>query len=521
MSKEETKFETRKNKKGLAITMKKIIFLILAVSIILSAMYSCGENSESPGETQSKPQSEAQAESKTETAEEELFSPEKARAAVSDGLPDIDYNGRQFNFLCRTTQLYEYNVEEENGEIVNDALYNRNKTVEERFNVNINTIDIDGSWGNMKGFKNTIANAAMSGDGEYDLVEGDVVIVDLLGNGYFINLLDSKYINAEKPWWAKSSVEVLNVGGVLEFIAGDYSLLLWEGLCVVYFNKKLVADYAIESPYELVKSGKWTLDTVERLSRDIYKDLNGDGKAGPEDLYGFITTNGNMIDNFQTSCEMKLAAKDEDGFPIFANPVDERSVSVAQKVFDLVRQQGVFMFDETKYKEVHEVMFMESRGLFYTSFLRDAKAFRTMETDFGILPYPKYDEAQKDYKTLTRAGSAAFAIPVSVKDNEFAEIILEALCAESYKKVIPAYYDVALKHKYARDDDSSAMLDIIREGLEYDFANIALDYTEWVLAELRAMAAGNTFDWVSRMEKKKEKIDKNLENLKQEILKNR
>ncbi|MCL2815713.1 MAG: hypothetical protein FWD23_14040 [Oscillospiraceae bacterium] len=494
--------------------MKKFICLILAISIVLPGIFSCGENSESRSETQPEPQSES------ETSNEKV-SAENTRSAISDDLPETDYKGRQFNFLCRTTQLYEYDVEEENGEIVNDALYRRNKTVEGRFNVNINPIDMDGSWGNMKGYKNTIANAAMSGDNVYDLVEGDVVIVDLLGKGYFVNLLDSKYINVEKPWWAKSSVEVLNVGGVLEFIAGDYSLLLWEGLCVVYFNKKLVADYGIESLYELVKNGKWTLGTVERLSRDIYKDLNGDGKAGPEDLYGLVATNGNMIDNFQTSCELKLASKDADGFPIFANPVDERSVSVVQKVFELVRRQGVFMYDETKIKEVHEVMFMENRGLFYTSFLRDSQAFRTMETDFGILPYPKYDEAQKDYKTLTRAGSAAFAIPVTVKDSEFAEIILEALCAESYRKVIPAYYDVALKHKYARDDDSSEMLDIIREGLEYDFANIALDYTEWVLAELRSMAAGSTFDWVSRMEQKKDKIDANLENLKREILNNR
>lgn len=492
------------------IFMKKFICLVLAASIALPVIYSCGENSESPEKNQ--PQLEIP---------HETLVPEDTRAAVSDNLPDMDYNGKKFNFLCRTSQLYEYNVEEENGEIVNDALHRRNKTVEERFNVNINTIDMDGSWGNMQGFKNTISNSAMSGDGEYDLVEGDVVIVDLLGKGYFVNLLDSPYINVEKPWWARSSVEALNVGGVLEFIAGDYSLLLWEGLCVVFFNKKLVADYAIESPYELVKSGKWMLDAVERLSKDIYEDLNGDGKSGPEDLYGLLTTNGNMIDNFQISCDLRLAAKDEDGFPMFANPVDEHSVSVAQKIFDLVHRQGVFMFDENRIKDIHEVMFMEDRGLFYTSFLRDAQAFRAMETDFGILPYPKYDEAQKEYKTLSRAGSAAFAIPVTVKDREFAEIILEALCAESYRKVIPAYYDVALKYKYARDDDSSEMLDIIREGIEYDFANIALDYTEWVMLELRSMVSGKTFDWVSRMEKMRDKIDKNLGNLKQEILKNK
>ena len=493
---------------------KKFICLILAVLIGLLVLYSCGEKTEPvsrPPENPDLPQ-----ETDADTAENG-----NSRLSVSDDLPETDYNGRKFNFLCRTLQLYEYNVEEENGDIVNDALYKRDKTVEARFNVNINIIDMDGSWGNMGNYKKAITNSVLAGDGAYDLVEGDTAIVDLLGKNYFINILESKYINVEKPWWAQASAEVLNVGGVLEFMSGDYSLLLWEGLCVVYFNKKLFQDYELESPYELVNNGKWTLDAVERLSKDIYADLNGDGKPGPEDLYGLITTNGNMIDNFQISCGVKLTLNDDEGFPAFADPVDERSVAVVQKVFDVVRQQGVFMLDETKIKEVHEVMFMGNRGLFYTSFLRDAQAFRIMETDFGILPYPKYDEAQKDYKSFSKAGFAAFAIPSTVPDREFSEIMLEALTAESYKTVIPAYYDIALKNKYSRDDDSSEMLDIIRKGFDYDFACVALDYTDWVLIELRQMVSGKTFDWVSRMEKKKIKIDKNLENLKLAILANR
>lgn len=491
--------------------MKKMICLVLVLSFVCPVVLSCGESSKSPGEPNNT----------LSGAPEETTAAEDPRQAVADELPQKDYEGRQFNFLCRTLQLYEYDVKEENGEIVNDALYKRNRTVEARFNTSINAIDMDGSWANMGNFKNTIKNSVLAGDGAYDLVEGDTAIVDLLGNGYFLNILDSPRINAKKPWWAQASVDVLDVGGVLEFISGDYSLLLWEGMCVVYFNKKLFADYELESPYELVKSGKWTLSAVERLSKDIYSDLNGNGKPDQDDLYGLITTNGNMIDNFQISCEMKLTKNDEDGFPAFAEPVDERSISVVQKVFELVHQQGVFMLDEGKIKEVHEVMFMSDRGLFYTSFLRDSQAFRTMETDFGILPYPKYDEAQKSYRSFSKAGFAAFGIPATVSDREFSEIMLEALCAESYKKVIPAYYDIALKNKYSRDDESAEMLDIIREGFDYDFSCVALDYTEWVLIELRQMVSTSKFDWVSRMEKKSAKIQKNLENLKQSILSNR
>ena len=44
------------------------------------------------------------------------------------------------------------------------------------------------------------------------------------------------------------------------------------------------------------------------------------------------------------------------------------------------------------------------------------------------------------------------------------------MCAESYRTVTPAYYDTALKVKYARDDRAGAMLDLCTGGVSLDFA---------------------------------------------------
>jgi len=43
------------------------------------------------------------------------------------------------------------------------------------------------------------------------------------------------------------------------------------------------------------------------------------------------------------------------------------------------------------------------------------------------------------------------------------------LCAESYKILVPAYYDVALKVKSTRDEQSIAMLDRIVDSRVFDF----------------------------------------------------
>ena len=85
--------------------------------------------------------------------------------------------------------------------------------------------------------------------------------------------------------------------------------------------------------------------------------------------------------------------------------------------------------------------------------------------EFEIAEYPD------GCKLITIGGSDRyFVIPADVKDSEFAGRITEALAVASHEYVIPAYYEVTLKTKTARDDDSYRMLDIIRSGFTLDFA---------------------------------------------------
>lgn len=438
---------------------------------------------------------------------------------IPDGLPDRDYNEDMFTLFCREEVKEQYFVESENGEIVNDAIYARNLAVEERFNIKFDYAMMDGTWTNMVAFKNSIKSAVQAGDDSYDLIEGNCAISDLLGNGYFINWNDMSFIDFSQPWWAQSSQRELNIGGNLEFIVGDYTLMLWEGLLVLYFNKQLVTDLNIDNPYNIVKDGKWTIDKLAGISREITQDLNGDSLFDNNDLYGFITTTGNCIDNFWVSSDMPITVMDEDNFPVFNLPIQiDRALSVSEKVFNLATGTGVYAIDEGKLTDTLQPMFMENQGLFFTDFLDSSEVYRTMETDFGIIPYPKYDENQEKYETFSKTGYGTFAIPSVVSDGEMSAIITVALNAESYKKVVPAYYDVALKTKYSRDDESAEMLDIIRKGFDMDFACVCLDYTKWVLLEMRYMVQAKNFDMASRIAKLEKQINSNLEKLKEDIL---
>ncbi len=93
--------------------------LTLPLSLLLllqPVLFACGEAAETPTETT--------AETVTDTTPAETD-----RSEISDNLPDIDFEGTEFNILCRTEWAYEFDVEEQTGDLVSDAIYDRNANV--------------------------------------------------------------------------------------------------------------------------------------------------------------------------------------------------------------------------------------------------------------------------------------------------------------------------------------------------------------------------------------------------------
>jgi hypothetical protein len=113
-------------------------------------------------------------------------------------------------------------------------------------------------------------------------------------------------------------------------------------------------------------------------------------------------------------------------------------------------------------------IFEEDRALIFAHDLRTSAKLREMDSDFGIVPYPKYDDAQEKYYSTSTDIFSLMLFPATVSDPEFVGLVTEAMCAVSSSTVIPAYYDIALKDKYNRDAQSARMLDIIRDSLIFD-----------------------------------------------------
>ena len=175
-------------------------------------------------------------------------------------------------------------------------------------------------------------------------------------------------------------------------------------------------------------------------------------------------------------CGVQAYEKNKDDIPVFTVN-SERFHDSFVKAFQLNRDDKSTMFSENfkaadVFTEVIDPAFSEGRVMFNVAGLVRVTVFRAMETDFGILPMPKFDKEQKEYFSIVSTGAAnTISIPVTA-DAERSGAVIEALSAESYYTLTPAYYDKVLKTKAARDEASSDMLDIIFANRIFDVATM-------------------------------------------------
>ena len=258
---------------------------------------------------------------------------------IDDGLPDTDFDGREFRILTYEFLVDDYIADTENGGLINDAVFHRNRAVEERFGMTINTTN----GGSNAAVKDITRSSILSGDDEYDLVINHMIdTANLAVTGVYSDFNDIKYIDPSKPWWNKSVTENLSIGGKVWLMIGDISPFYIMHDYVVYFNKRLAAEYDISESvlYKTAKDGKWTIDKYSSLTKDIWRDLNGNNEPDEEDLYGFTTQVTSYITPFIYAFGETTVNKDNNDMPLLAINED-KCAAITEKVYNLLYgQQG-------------------------------------------------------------------------------------------------------------------------------------------------------------------------------------
>ena len=430
--------------------MKKYITLLLLAAMLLA---SCGQAGETETNTENISEDTIAAETEPETED-----------PYRDTVEAEDFGGRTFHFLLYGTgaeiswSVFDVIAEEATGEGINDAIYNRNLTINEKYNVEI-TGQMDASA------LNTLNNAVKAGDSTFD-----AAFLDMYNSGSAAqsgSLMDYGMlpdIDTTKPYWDKRCISDLSIGNKVYFLTGDISTIDKKATWILMFNKSLIADFDLESPYDVVNEGRWTIDKFQEMSADVSSDLNGDGKWTKEDQYGLATTPDTVHGLFY-SCGGTYIQKDDSDLPVFDMDIELCTTILETTGIILANKENTLL--TTNITGSSDVIadikncFIEGRSLFYGEVMFHVSGLREMADDFGIIPMPKLNEAQEDYVTYTNPAGPMLVVPMTTADTTCTGKILESLASESHYTLTPAYYDIALKGKYARDTDSAAMLDII------------------------------------------------------------
>ena len=464
--------------------IKKVIVMLCVLALILPILISCGgDNTEiSQNDAVARNENELESDSENDIAAEI----QDLRLLISDDLPEMDFNGADFNIIYPTWSMYNdyYFSEEEIGEKLYDAIYSRQKDIEERFNVTINPI----TRGYIDTVPEQVSRSVRAGTDDYHLALTHCIsgVVSLTTNGFAYDWNTVPYVDFDKPWWNQRMNEEMSVEGVLLTAVSDFIIFDPN---VVYFNKQMSQELDLGDLYSVVREGKWTWAKMAEMARLASKDLNGDGAFDENDQYGLVTHTGWMMDSVLQSCNVFTTRRDEDGVPI-SNLNSEKYANIIEMIHELVWGQFTFRgeWDPNNPATTYEsqVPMDSGRTLFHIDPLSAGKRYRAYDVEFGILPFPKYDEEQQEYLSLSWNG---FMVLPRTVNAEFAGIIVEALSAESYKYVLPAYYDVLLTSKVARDEESSEMIDIIYKGACYDFG---LNYGDWGIGFTVSNQLGNS-----------------------------
>lgn len=480
---------------------KQLTVLLLA-SILLA---SCGADSQTDSEA------DTVGGEKTEAVTQETLDPND-RSQMKDNLPDtLDFGGRTFSiYVHPEAEKYSIGSEDHVGDIVNDAVVARNMAVEERLNIVLNPelqTSVDG---------NVISTMITAGDASFDLFTGyQYELTKLVTGGGVCNLYDLEYLDFDQPWWWVNYMSELELGDDSRFFAvGDYFLTALSYARTVFYNKDLYAQYYdnADGLYGMVLNGTWTLDTMSQIARDVYIDLNNDGKTDENDQLGYVTyLTMSSVDPFVYGTDIEFSRRADDG-NVELTMMHNEAISLAEKLVNFFWQAGSISQLASGAENVQ--IFSRGNTMFLgNAMLATAEDLRDMDKNFGMIPYPKYDEEQEAYRSLVHDGAPIGFINGSSENLDIAGAVLEALNAETYRAVTPVWYETALKIKYSRDDASSQMIDLIHDSITTNFI-FAYNYALGDIGMIyRDLVTKNSTDYVSTLEKREARATKLLAKL--------
>lgn len=432
--------------------MKRFFALLLSVLMLSGVLAGCKKENES-----------------VDTQGSQNVTTEDTADIVSEYPVHPEWEKSDFHFLTDSGYNADRHfIEKEyNGDPIVEQSVLRTMYVEENYNINM-VLHEDSQLVNL------VRNDLASGSASYDMIfpHPTAGITTLMIEGCLANILDySSVLSLDREWYNKSQIENYTINNKLYLVASDYTIL-GQGFTGIVYNKEIFNSNRFDmNIYELVDNGEWTYDKMLTL----LKPFDSVGEDTENKTYGLALHEGYLYTWSFAFGETILVRNSDGEYEIGFN--NTRLTGIAEKIYDLCwSNNAVIRGTATNATFPDSVMFetfKNGKSLMITFDIGGLyNLLRNLEFNIGILPTPKWDTNQEDYRVMCASGF--LAIPSGAKDGEKSAVILEILSRISYRDMLPAYFENILLGRLSHSADDYRMLELMHSKKYYDLG-VTLD----------------------------------------------
>ena len=474
------------------------------LALLLISTAACGDTAGTSAATQKTDDTAAPAVQETEAPK------------LPESITQVDMNGFELGIKHhnQTTLSWAKNnleVEEADGDLFNDALYERNRAIEEIFNCKLRIEPVD--WINTS----DVSQEVMAGDSNYDVwYVYDILILDCIE--YMMPWENLVNVDLSQPWWNPEATDVFELAGNHYAAAGNYSVSVLSRASGFTFNKEIYNSLGYdETLYDYVRNNEWTVDKMAEICIDAYGDINGDGMLDDNDRYGVNGSYKELYNRLILGSGVQYVKMD-DGLPVFSLPTDEGAINKILHIIDLFADRRAYASQQGTLPETNGLGNLNNGTLLMVvDNLNGLENKRNLDLDLGFIPCPKYDASQENYYAPSFGAEVAVLLKTLPEDRwENVGILMESMNYYSDRYVIPMYKEVLIKTKYARDEDSGDMLDIVIDSISFEFGLNAWQNTV-ANPFVQGAIMKNNANVMSTLEKMTKSVNKTIQKLSDKI----
>jgi hypothetical protein len=382
-------------------------------------------------------------------------------------VPRVNYGGTAIRILQKDRTVDEMYAEKKVGELINDAVFERNQFVQDYLGVKLEFDSAPSSVQDYAQFKAKVDAAVLAGWDQYHIISNYTYnAATLIEEGSFLdyNSIDKSVnlIDLSKRWWNHSFHDEALINNKFYMLTGDITTTQIDWAEVVFYNNDLIKDYVGEDVdiLQMVYDWEWTYEEFLRMIH-----LVGDGEDSG--VWGYTApTNSYSLDGLIMGMAMDLTYRDSKNYPNMSINT-RRNIEIGDRLRALYNNDASAQCAEGFGADV----FCDGKSMFYMQVLVTAgKELRSTTLDYGVIPPPLYDVNQEEYRVVPQDNYSSLSLLVHVQTALPAVTrTLEVMGSESYINLRHCIQEKCYKQRYLKTAPKGQMFDYIVDNIYYDF----------------------------------------------------